>query len=315
MERPTFAGVTRKQRAPHGRLRGVISPVIFSLGVFLSLSSAASNTSSPSLAEALSLGGHHTEDARLKDALLQCARHAPSLSPALCVDKFWVPRFLLDRQAETDNLRRKPAMRQLKADILHQTLHNHLSQRANATKNEVETYIREHSRDYQAPLRIRVFRILLSTKEKAQALLKKLGPKTTLIEFRKMAREDSMDRATNERGGDLGFLWPDGSTDIPQVRAAPSLYQAALTLQEGEIAQQPIAEEDNFAIIWRRGSKPAKKLTAASRKSARLHVMQAQTEEKIQELLTRLTENRVSERKNIRLGKLRRKKALLFKTP
>src|SRR5690606_33712253 len=115
----------------------------------------------------------------------------------------------------------------------------------------------KHEREFVKPLRVRIFRILVKTEQAALEILAKLGATTSISDFRKLARDHSVDKATNERGGDLGFVWPDGSSDVPQVSADPALYAAAIELADGEFSKSPIAEGDHFAVLWRRGSLPA----------------------------------------------------------
>src|SRR5690606_4375467 len=130
----------------------------------------------------------------------------------------------------------------------------------------------KHQRDFEKPLRIRLFRILVASKSEAEEVLEELGSPTSIEPFRKIARAHSFDTATHERGGDLGFVWPNGSTDIPQVSAEPALYQAALQLKDGELAQEPIAEGDRFAVLWRRGSLAATTPSDESRKIAKVRI-------------------------------------------
>jgi peptidyl-prolyl cis-trans isomerase C len=54
---------------------------------------------------------------------------------------------------------------------------------------------------------------------------------------------------------------PDGDTDTPRVRVDPALFRAAQTVKDGEFVPQPVKESDKFAVIWRRGSLPAKSRT------------------------------------------------------
>ena len=274
-----------------------------------------STSAALNLGGSVSVGGKSIPDPVVKDALNQCTLNEPDLVPAQCLDQYFAPRWLLDKSAQETRLALEPAMQYLKADLLHQGLQEHFAQQIVPSKKDVSQYIEKHKRDFVAPLRIRVFRILLNSKEEAREVLSQLKPTTTVKEFRELAREKSVDRATNERGGDLGFLWPDGSTDVPQVRVEKGIYAAALSLSEGEFSPDPTAEEKNFAILWRRGSKPALELTQERRRIASLRVTEAQTEEKLKALLDSLKKEFVSERKNIRLGKLRRKKAKLFEVP
>src|SRR5690606_14494267 len=152
-------------------------------------------------------------------------------------------------------LLKSPALSHVRADMLHTRLVETIAQGVpQPSEAEVNAYLKKHQRDFEKPLRIRIFRILVDKEEDARSILQKVTPTTTLTDFRAWARDHSIDRATNQRAGDLGFVWPDGSTDIPQVSAEPSLYQAALPLRDGEFAKEPVLEGARYAVLWRRGS-------------------------------------------------------------
>jgi hypothetical protein len=112
----------------------------------------------------------------------------------------------------------------------------------------------------------------------------------------------------------LGFVWPDGSTDVPQVSAEKILYEKALQLQDGEVLREAIPEGKRFAVLWRRGSLPEVKVDESSRELARRALREKQTEEATLALLKKL-ESRVSSRDDDLLKKLRRDEATLFREP
>jgi hypothetical protein len=226
-----------------------------------------------------------------------------------------VPRWLLDREVDESGLAQSPKMQHRLADLLHRALVASLHEGVGpASEAEVSSYLKTHARDFHKPLRIRIFRILLDGEDDAKKLLGELTPDTSIEAFRKLARERSVDRATNERGGDLGFVWPDGSTDVPQVSAEKILYEKALQLQDGEVLREAIPEGKRFAVLWRRGSLPEVKVDESSRELARRALREKQTEEATLALLKKL-ESRVSSRDDDLLKKLRRNEATLFREP
>ena len=115
-----------------------------------------------------------------------------------------------------------------------------------------------------SPLRIQVWRLLVATEAEAVAAIDSLKPTGTPEAWGKLCREQSLDEATKLRRGALGYLSPDGTSSETGVRAPPEMYRAALTVSDGEIVPQPIAEGPNFAVVWRRGSAPAKTQTATT---------------------------------------------------
>lgn len=263
----------------------------------------------------VTLAGKPVPDARLRDALLQCKDNAPDLNPSTCLDRYWVPRWLLDEQASADKLHESEALVEVRRKVLSTRLLEKVSEQAERpSAKEVESYLREHQREFSKPLRVRIFRILVSTEEKAKELLASLDETTTLADFRALSREHSIDQATNERGGDLGFVWPDGSTDIPQVSANKSLYEAASSLEDGQFAGVPIPEGKHFAVLWRRGSLPAESMGEHSTRLARLRLEEKKAHEAVESLLSKLSKN-VTRRDDELLGKLRRPEATLFREP
>lgn len=123
---------------------------------------------------------------------------------------------------------------------------------------DVVAYYEAHRASYQAPLRIHVWRLLVATAAEADAVLAAMKPTGTPDAWSKLCREKSLDEATKLRKGTLGFLSPDGSSSEAGVKAPAEMYQAALTVSDGELVPKPIPEGDHFAVVWRRGSTPAK---------------------------------------------------------
>lgn len=293
---------------PGGHLRHILA----ASGVALCLLCGA-RADAVDLSRAVLVGGAPIPPAQVERALVDCSRQAPQLKPDVCLDTYFSPRWLLDREAQTRNLAQAPAMAHRAADLLHRHLVSELYMEGGEPNvTEIDKYLKDHRRDFEKPLRIRIFRILVATQEEAESLIKKLKPNTKVEEFRALAREQSLDRATNERGGDLGFVWPDGSTDVPQVSAEPSLYSAALSLKDGQFSASPIPEGERFAVLWRRGSLPAQPLSAESREVARLRIIERRGEAQVATLLSQLFKKHVTERDDVLLGKLRRKESSLF---
>jgi peptidyl-prolyl cis-trans isomerase C len=268
------------------------------------------------LGQAASIGPHKIDKSKVVQAVSECSLHAPELMVKQCLDLFWVPRLLLEAEAKESKLRATPSIERVESQLLYRALDKRLRQSAAAPSDfEVENYLKQHSRDLEKPLRIRLFRILLDSEKEAETMIAALGADATLEDFRKLARKSSVDHATHERGGDLGFVWPDGSTDLPQVRADAALYLAAQALKDGEIAKSPIPEGERFAVLWRRGSKAPVQASPEARQLIVQRIEEQKHEAQLQELLTNLKKKHVSARNDLLLGKLRRPDAALFVEP
>ncbi len=119
---------------------------------------------------------------------------------------------------------------------------------------EVKAYYDANRSRFAAPVRIQIWRILLDREDDAKQLLAELKPGDAAARFGQLARERSVDEATKLRDGNLGFVRPDGQTNVPTVRVDPALFAAAEKVKDGEMVPQPVKEGERFAVVWRRGS-------------------------------------------------------------
>jgi hypothetical protein len=125
---------------------------------------------------------------------------------------------------------------------------------SSAPMSEVQAYYDENRARYHAPERIQVWRILCATREDAVSVLGAALANPTPREFTELAREHSQDKATNLRGGNLGFLTPDGQSNEPGLQVDPAIVMAAEAVRDGDFVRTPIAEGAYFAVVWRRGT-------------------------------------------------------------
>ena len=125
------------------------------------------------------------------------------------------------------------------------------------TDEELERYYETNRARYQTPRRIRIWRILVSDEKLARQIIADAQGPNGVAKWSRYARRESKDKATAMRKGELGFVRPDGRTDVPRVRVDPALFAAADTVADGELVPDPVKEGDRFAAVWRRGSLPA----------------------------------------------------------
>ncbi len=124
---------------------------------------------------------------------------------------------------------------------------------------DVEQYYAENRARYDAPERYQLWRILTKTRADAQAVLDAAHKDPTPAAFATLARERSLDKATNLRSGNLGFVTAEGTSNEPGLRVDPAVVRAAQTVRDGALVPQPVAEGDYFAVVWRRGTIAATK--------------------------------------------------------
>lgn len=125
------------------------------------------------------------------------------------------------------------------------------------TEEEVKAYYEQNRSKFNSPMRLAIWRILVDSEADAKTLIELLKKDLTTKAWSDLAREKSVDQATGMRGGNLGFVAPDGTTSDPGVRVSPEIVAAASKVQDGELVGEPVPEGKRFAIVWRRQSMKA----------------------------------------------------------
>lgn len=189
-----------------------------------------------------------------------------------------VPELLYAEEAERRGLRREPRAAARIRDALSRALVDTI--RAEVSKQgipetESRAYYDSHISEYVQPERLRLSRILVDDVDLARRILSQVHGPDAARRWNELAREHSIDSATKLRGGSLGFVHPDGRTDVPQLAVDPSLFVAASKVKDGELVPNPAREGSHLAVIWRRGSLPGVARTFVDERA------------RIEELLTR----------------------------
>jgi peptidyl-prolyl cis-trans isomerase C len=170
-----------------------------------------------------------------------------------------VPEMLHGAEAQRRGLATEPWMRGRVNDAFRRALIESLRRDATTAglpDLEVRAYYEEHRDDYQRPERIRIFRILVDDESLARKILSDAKGPGGPERWSRLARDHSVDAATKLRSGALGFVLPDGRTDVPQLAVDPVLHSAAAKVKDGEICPEPVREGGRFAVVWRRGTLP-----------------------------------------------------------
>jgi peptidyl-prolyl cis-trans isomerase C len=126
---------------------------------------------------------------------------------------------------------------------------------------DVQKYYDDNRDRYDTPERLQIWRILCKTKDEAQQVLDAAKKDPTPKQFGELAREHSIDRGSNLRAGNLGFISPDGTSNDPGLKVELSLVHAAQGVHDGQLVAAPVPEGDNFAVVWRKGTLVATKRT------------------------------------------------------
>jgi hypothetical protein len=125
-----------------------------------------------------------------------------------------------------------------------------------------QAYRDRHQRELTTPRSLSLWRILVSSEADARALIASLSPPTEAA-FSRLARDRSLDTATRMRAGNLGRVFADGDTLVPELRVAAGLFAAADRVGDGELVAEPVAEGSAHAVVWRRASHPERALASA----------------------------------------------------
>lgn len=176
------------------------------------------------------------------------------------VDQVLVRDLLLATGAEKRGLQKEiPTRHQLDRALSSATIRKARSAYPSAAAipiEDVKKYYDENRARFDSPERINVWRILVKTKAEAADILEAAKKDPSPEKYNDLAREKSIDKATNLRGGNLGFLSPDGTSNEAGFKVEPEIVKAAQGVKDGEFVAAPVAEGPNFAVVWRRQTVP-----------------------------------------------------------
>jgi peptidyl-prolyl cis-trans isomerase C len=175
------------------------------------------------------------------------------------VETLLVPELLYAAESDRVKLEARPDVASRLRDARGRALIDQIRKDATAkgvTEDEIRAYFDAHRADFEQPERLRLSRILTDDEAVARKILAEARGAGGPERWTKLAREHSADEATKMRGGSLGFVFPDGRTEFPQLRVDPALYSAATAVKDGELVADPVKEGTRFAVVWRRGTLP-----------------------------------------------------------
>jgi peptidyl-prolyl cis-trans isomerase C len=163
--------------------------------------------------------------------------------------------------AEAEKLTDLPEVQERIRSVLRSAVINKISAEAAAagpiTDDDVRAYYEKNSSTYHAPARIVLWRIVVGSKEEAAKVIEQAKTDLTPKKWNEIAREKSLDKTTNMRGGNLGFVEPNGNTSDPNLKVDPALVTAAEKVKDGELVPEPVADDSKWSVVWRRQSMKA----------------------------------------------------------
>ncbi|HMY16195.1 MAG TPA: peptidyl-prolyl cis-trans isomerase [Polyangium sp.] len=164
------------------------------------------------------------------------------------------------------------------------------------TDDEVKAYYEANKSTYHAPARIVIWRIVVATKEEAAAVIEQVKTDLTPKKWNEIAREKSLDKATNMRGGNLGFVDPTGATSDPNLKVDAALVTAAEKVKDGELVQEPVADESKWSVLWRRQSmKAVDRPLEMEAAQIRMVLMKQRTDKRIADTIAELRKKNLGE--------------------
>jgi peptidyl-prolyl cis-trans isomerase C len=204
-----------------------------------------------------------------------------------------IPELLYAQEAERLKLAERPSFVAREREIMRQAMERELraevERKKPVTSDDVNAYFEANRARFETPRRIRIWRIVTDDETLAKKIIADAQGVDGLKHWSQHAREDSLDKATQFRDGDLGFVHDDGKTDAPTLRVDPVLFANADKLADGELVKEPFKEGLHWAVIWRRGSAPAITRSVAQEEGSIRQVLTRERIEKArQDLLAEL---------------------------
>lgn len=205
------------------------------------------------------------------------------------LETWLIPELLYAQEAERLKLEQRPNVRSRERELLREAMDRELraeiAGKSPVTPGDIQSYFDAHRSRFETPRRIHVWRILTDDEALAKKILADCKGVDGIKQWSQFARDNSLDKATHLRNGDLGFIHPDGNTDTPTLRVDPALFAVADKLSDGELASEPIKEGAHFAVIWRRGSMKASNRTIAQESGSIRQVLERQRLEQARDTL------------------------------
>lgn len=216
------------------------------------------------------IGSHSVTVGDLEDRLAKVPRYqlttfgpdAPSIRKKFLNDVV-ADDILLSIGAEQQKIDQRLVVQQALARARAEATRRAVRQQAEAqpiTQDDVQKYYNDHIAEYDQPERVGIWRILCKTREEAVSVLEAAKKNPTPDNFVGLARDHSIDKATNLRGGNEGFVAPDGTSNEAGLRVDLAVVKAAAAVKDGEFVADPVQEgSSGFAVVWHRGTAGASK--------------------------------------------------------
>lgn len=208
----------------------------------------------------------------LEDAAMRQGPHAASryTDPAALKDLYdrTLRLDLLAQEAERRGVDKRPdvveAIKQNAVQTLYRRDFDEKITPASMSAEAVQQFFTDNAAEFNRPAMRRASHIVVATREEAVALLDK-AKKADVGEFRRLARELSIDNTNKARGGDLRYFDAAGVVrGEPGAKVPEAVIKAVFALKTvGDVAAQPVAIDGGFSVVKYTGERPAETRTLA----------------------------------------------------
>ncbi|AKT42291.1 peptidyl-prolyl cis-trans isomerase [Chondromyces crocatus] len=217
------------------------------------------------------------------------------------VDEVMIRDLLLAQGAEQTGVKERPEVQERRRSVLRGALlgrmRAELVKTSPVSDEEVRVFYEANKEKFVSPARVALWRILVATREEAAELIAELQKASLDVQkWNDLAREKSLDKSSSLRGGNLGFVLPDGATTDPELQVDPRLLEAASKVKDAELVPEPVPEGKRWAVVWRRQSMKAV-TRPLEQEGAGIRQMLAhqKADAQVKELLARLRKEHLSE--------------------
>lgn len=216
------------------------------------------------------------------------------------LERFIIRDVLLAEEAKARGIDDYRDIREKSLNILRLAVITELRKESKAddvTAEEIKAYYEANPTKFQMPKRLLIHRILLATKEEADAVIAELGAQPDAKEFAAVAREKSLDKETNLRAGNLGLVSEGGETGDEERHVEPAIFRAAEKVKDGELVPSPVPEGGKFAVVLRKQTVlPTNRSLAAEAPGIRATLGDQRVRVAAEKLVTELRASQVKEK-------------------
>ncbi len=205
------------------------------------------------------IGNEEITLGKLFDELQKMSRMNPQLAESYRSDRSRLIEFLrqhifqrlLARKAKKLGLDRQPEFRKQMEEIMEQSLAQVMIQQEVQSKvsvdpADVRNYFEANRQKYVEKGKADVSHIQIADESRANAISKELEAGR---DFAELARENSQDATTKDKGGKLEQPITEGSAFVPGIGKADQFVQAVFTIPVGDAGKTSVKTEKGFHLI------------------------------------------------------------------